>query len=619
MFSAPRSSLPEIATDYPRLELLESGHIQDWLSSRAAQLSDRAHVNSNWADWLKLTSLLTGGLTAGLALSTPLAPAILLLSLTSYFAAVGEDREITREVYPLPWVRMSLLKILRSAMDTDYREKEEFAEKYTIITLTDGTQSTIDRPEIRIEKEKLFTYLSLEDRSEATMLMDNLTARKMGKPEISAILAECPSKNRFLLYRLILREYQDYGNLALSPAQIQYLCQEINDYYELDQKQIDRFSVSPTLPNRRPENALQPIAPVDNYLDPVARHPVQQPRIEPIVSFAPPDDRPPQSQRREVIEPKEPKVDYVLDIGRLEAETIAPSPVVPSPVAPVPQRGSPRETGIEKLMSNPFHSYAFFGAQRTGKSYLVACATQRLAEQSIKIFHLNLASLMDEEDDRYWHHAQSVRADLGFSEPDQAKGIIADAINLIQGFIAAPPGAILVFDEWTILGRKTHTYSEQLEPLTKLMASTISQLVSSGKKRHKAIWTIAPDMVAGGLTDMSKLAVKDLTLVLVAVPPWKTVTWQHSTGGLPSSISFSHELYGQLQKNYAGLTPPVQGGFLSTSDRIVFTEGSWYPAGVDKDSLKTIVKQGENSYVTLSSERTVDLLSQEFNAFINKE
>ena len=597
MFSTPRSSLPEIAADYPRLELLESGHIQDWLSTRAAQLSDRAHVNSNWADWLKLTAIVTGGLTAGLALSTPLAPAVLLLSLTSYIAAVGEDREITREVYPVPWVRMSLVEILRSAMDEPYRKKKEFTEKYTIITLTDGTQSTIDRPEIRIEKERLFTYLSLEDRSEAAMLMDNLTARKMSKPEISAILAECPSNNRFLLYRLILREYQDYGNLALTPGQIQYLYREINDSYQLDQRQIDRFSNNPiSVPPRS-------IAPVPTP-------------IVPPIPVAPQNDRPLQSQRRDIIE--EPKPDYVIDLDRLTEEPIAPAPVAP-PSSPTAQRGMPKETGIEKLMSNPFESRAFFGAQRTGKSYLVACVTQRLAEQSVKIFHINLASLMDEEDDRYWHHAQSVKADLGFTEPDKAQSIIADAINLIQNFIAAPPGAILVFDEWTILGRRTHSYSEQLEPLMVLIASTISQLVSSGIKRHKAIWTIAPDMVAGGLTDSSKLAVKDLSLVLVAVPPWKTVTWQHSSGGLPNSISFSHELYGQLQKNYAGLVPPTHGGFLSTSDRIVFTKGSWYPAGVDKTSLKTIVKQGENSYVTLSSEGTVDPLAQEFNALLNKE
>ena len=596
MFSTPRSSLPEIAADYPRLELLESGHIQDWLSTRAAQLSDRAHVNSNWADWLKLTAIVTGGLTAGLALSTPLAPAVLLLSLTSYIAAVGEDREITREVYPVPWVRMSLVEILRSAMDEPYRKKKEFTEKYTIITLTDGTQSTIDRPEIRIEKERLFTYLSLEDRSEAAMLMDNLTARKMSKPEISAILAECPSNNRFLLYRLILREYQDYGNLALTPGQIQYLYREINDSYQLDQRQIDRFSNNPI---SVPPRSIAPTTP-----------------IVPPIPVAPQNDRPLQSQRRDIIE--EPEPDYVIDLDRLVEESIAPAPVA-LPSSPTAQRGMPKETGIEKLMSNPFESRAFFGAQRTGKSYLVACVTQRLAEQSVKIFHINLASLMDEEDDRYWHHAQSVKADLGFTEPDKAQSIIADAINLIQAFIAAPPGAILVFDEWTILGRRTHSYSEQLEPLMVLIASTISQLVSSGIKRHKAIWTIAPDMVAGGLTDSSKLAVKDLSLVLVAVPPWKTVTWQHSSGGLPNSISFSHELYGQLQKNYAGLVPPTHGGFLSTSDRIVFTKGSWYPAGVDKTSLKTIVKQGENSYVTLSSEGTIDPLAQEFNALLKKE
>ena len=596
MFSTPRSSLPEIAADYPRLELLESGHIQDWLSTRAAQLSDRAHVNSNWADWLKLTAIVTGGLTAGLALSTPLAPAVLLLSLTSYIAAVGEDREITREVYPVPWVRMSLVEILRSAMDEPYRKKKEFTEKYTIITLTDGTQSTIDRPEIRIEKERLFTYLSLEDRSEAAMLMDNLTARKMSKPEISAILAECPSNNRFLLYRLILREYQDYGNLALTPGQIQYLYREINDSYQLDQRQIDRFSNNPI---SVPPRSIAPTTP-----------------IVPPIPVAPQNDRPLQSQRRDIIE--EPP-DYVIDLDRLIEESIATAPVVQSPVAPapppVPQRGMPKETGIEKILANPFESRAFFGAQRTGKSYLVACTSQRLAEKGIKVFHINLASLPDGDDTRYWGHARSVRADLAMLDPGEARAVTGEALKLVKDFREAGRGAILICDEWTIMGGLLHSYAEYIESLTKLLGDTITSFKSSGIQRQKAVWTIAPDIIAGGLTDTAKMAVKNLSLVLVAIPPWETVTWQAEEGGLINTVSFSPGLYGQLKRNYTGLIPPVHNSFLAGSDRIVFTDGHWYPVGVDKHSLKSSIK----TIAFNPPDPQPDAIAQEFSTLLNKE
>jgi hypothetical protein len=594
MFSTPRLSLPEIAADYPRLELLESGHIQDWLSTRAAQLSDRAHVNSNWADWLKLTSIVTGGLTAGLALSTPLAPAILLLSLTSYIAAVGEDREITREVYPIPWVRMNLLKILRSVMENEYREKEEFIEKYTIITLTDGTQSTIDRPAIRIEKERLFTYLSLEDRSEAAMLMDNLTARKMGKPEISAILAECHSNNRFLLYRLILREYQDYGNLALTPEQIQYLYREINDSYQLDQRQIDRFSNNPiSVPPRSIPHAAPVIPPIP---------------------VAPPDDRPHQSRRV-----KEPSVDWEINLDRLREKPIAPAPMVHSlgvsPTIPTAPKATPRETGIEKILANPFESRAFFGAQRTGKSYLVACTSQRLAEKGIKIFHINLASLPNGDDTRYWPHARSVRADLPMLDPGEARVVVGDALKLVKEFREAPRGAILICDEWTIMGGVLHSYAEYIEPLTKLLGDTVTSFKSSGIQRQKAVWTIAPDIIAGGLTDTAKMAVKNLSLVLVAIPPWETVTWQAEEGGLINTVSFSPGLYGQLKKNYTGLVPPVHNSFLAGSDRIVFTDGHWYPVGVDKHSLKSSIK----AIAFNPPDPQPDPISQEFTQLTSKQ
>lgn len=505
MFSTPRSSLPEIAADYPRLELLESGHIQDWLSSRAAQLSDRAHVNSNWADWLKLTSLLTGGLTAGLALSTPLAPAILLLSLTSYFAAVGEDREITRAVYPVPWIRMTLMEILRSAMDKDYREKKEFAEKYTVITLTDGEQGTIDRPEIRIEKEKLFTYLSLEDRSEATMLMDNLTARKMGKPEISAILAECPSKNRFLLYRLILREYQDYGNLALSPAQIQYLCQEINDYYELDQKQIDRFSGSPTLPSRRPENALQPIAPLDNYFDPVARQPVQQPRIEPIVSFAPPDDRPPQSQRKEVVEPE---ADWVLDLSGVD---LPPAPKVDRDLSRIAQDAinkSKRKAeddafSIIKRYATMRQNLLVLSVGGGGKGILLSNLFRFRAESDPNFFAYWIDPKQDESESGYFDHTAIVPYRFNGMEckKEELAGHIRTSMQTYRNLRSEMPARTpnwLCFDEWTSINHRLKN-TETLGEVHDYVAAAVSLL--DGQNSHLLLVGQSPklsDIMAEG-------------------------------------------------------------------------------------------------------------------------
>jgi hypothetical protein len=109
-----------------------------------------------------------------------------------------------------------------------------------------------------------------------------------------------------------------------------------------------------------------------------------------------------------------------------------------------------------------------------------------------------------------------------------------------------------------------------LKGLLCIIADKITTLSSSGKKRKKAIWTIAPEFVAGSLVQDAK-AIKKLSLCYVTIHPSKTVDWDGQ------AIGFSDELYDQIKNNYS-ITDPASMG-LPDADRIVYMNKQWLPIG----------------------------------------
>ena len=578
--------LDSIAADYPDRSILEAdGQVQRWLRLRSEQLLHQARHLSRSADGAKLAGL-ASGVIGMLCHATPLGVVSAGLGVTAWGWAVFVDYTQTRSFNPLPGLREDLLEWLERMGDADQRAK------YETFMLDSGIS------QFQIKTLEMLTYLPLEQYAEAEFLLQS-------HDMVAHILNSIDQNIRFLLYLRIREHYINYGSLSsLDQKTIETAIENAKNDYSVNYGQVDRIN---NLTETRSYGRTPPL--------PAFQPPVPTPIVPPI-PVAPQNDRPLQSQRRDIIE--EPP-DYVIDLDRLVEESIATAPVVQSPVAPapppVPQRGMPKETGIEKILANPFESRAFFGAQRTGKSYLVACTSQRLAEKGIKVFHINLASLPDGDDTRYWGHARSVRADLAMLDPGEARAVTGEALKLVKDFREAGRGAILICDEWTIMGGLLHSYAEYIESLTKLLGDTITSFKSSGIQRQKAVWTIAPDIIAGGLTDTAKMAVKNLSLVLVAIPPWETVTWQAEEGGLINTVSFSPGLYGQLKRNYTGLIPPVHNSFLAGSDRIVFTDGHWYPVGVDKHSLKSSIK----TIAFNPPDPQPDAIAQEFSTLLNKE
>ncbi len=225
-------------------------------------------------------------------------------------------------------------------------------------------------------------------------------------------------------------------------------------------------------------------------------------------------------------------------------------------------------TGLSSIVSDPYQSRAFFGAQRTGKSYLAAVASREISNAlNCKIFHLNLASF-GTEDSVYWKHAtETLRGDLSSLDAYEAKDLIKDAIALIKRFYSQQ-NAILIVDEIAYIGSISNQHAKLLEPLLTLIADKITTLSSSGKKRQQAIWTIAPEFVAGALTQDAK-AVKKLKLCYVAAHPNKSLDWNGQ------AISFDWELFRQIKANFEISEPSV----VPNSDRVCFIAPNWMSVG----------------------------------------
>jgi hypothetical protein len=220
---------------------------------------------------------------------------------------------------------------------------------------------------------------------------------------------------------------------------------------------------------------------------------------------------------------------------------------------------------FETILKTPYVSRAFFGFQRTGKTYLAAMASRAIG---CEVFHINLMSV-GPEDGQYWGHAhQSICCDLLTCSEDEAHQSIKTAIAVVEEFVRYPGNALLIVDEITFIGFKSNRYSEQLAPLLNRIADQIAAFSSAGIKRGKALWTIAPEFVAATLTDQVK-AVKKLPLCYVTIEKGRTIGWNGH------EIGFSDECFKQIANNFTIVEPTVS----FSCDRVAFINGCWMPLG----------------------------------------
>ena len=256
------------------------------------------------------------------------------------------------------------------------------------------------------------------------------------------------------------------------------------------------------------------------------------------------------------------------------SDTHIPDRISPDDLGDLPNSPNQPRSALEVIKGSPFISRAIFGAQRCGKTNLAAMALNSLAqEQGVKVFVMNLSAYDGNgEAGVYWsgEHFETVLCDLDeIVDAEEAQKHINRASALVDEFCTYEGAAILLVDEWASMTAAHATYSEQLQPLIKKLAGRITSLASSGMQRKKAVWTVAPEMVAETMDGFGK-AVKKLSLCLVAIAPGHVEQWKGQ------EITFSDELFSQIKRNYSGVADAPTD---SEHSRIAFVGGQWRDLG----------------------------------------
>lgn len=265
-------------------------------------------------------------------------------------------------------------------------------------------------------------------------------------------------------------------------------------------------------------------------------------------------------------------------------------PTVPDRVSPddledLPNAPKGHRSALDCIIHTPFVSRAIFGFQRTGKTNMAVMAIKQLHERyGVHAYVINLNAFTGNgEQTVYWQgeHITAVLGDLEEIESaDEASALIAKAKNLVNQFTKHHGPAVLLVDEWSGMTASHATYADELQPLIRKIAGRVTSLASTGVQREKAVWTIAPEMVAETMDSFGK-AIKKLSVCLVAIAPGHTAKWK------TTELTFSSELLGQVRKNFpAVIDPPTD----SEHSRIAYIDGQWRELGTH--ALVTVTAAG---------------------------
>ena len=257
-------------------------------------------------------------------------------------------------------------------------------------------------------------------------------------------------------------------------------------------------------------------------------------------------------------------------------ETTIPDRVSPEDLGGLPNSPDSPRSALDTIVNTPFVSRAIFGFQRTGKTNMVVMAILELAKlYGVHAFVINLnAYTGNGEQEVYWQgeHITAVLGDLEeITDVDEAQALINRAKALVDDFTQHHGPAVLVVDEWSGTTASHATYAEQLQTLVRKIAGRVTSLASTGVQREKAVWTIAPEMVAETMDAFGK-AIKKLSVCLVAIAPGHVAKWKHT------ELTFSDELLAQVRRNFPAISnPPTE----SAHSRIAFIDSQWRELGTE--------------------------------------
>ncbi|MBD1871976.1 hypothetical protein H6F75_00630 [Nodosilinea sp. FACHB-131] len=391
-----------------------------------------------------------------------------------------------------------------------------------------------------------YHYLDSHQKSDYALL-------SMILPEIAAALESMPSDavRRAAWSRMSRRFHQTYSReLKDNPDAIAEGAprEDLVRFILADADELRRIALTaPPVPQELP-STVGPTTQLTAVDVPAVT--VQDPWVEPAVSL------PSQAM---------PAAQYAAQVPVVEQPLAATLSVVP-------------KTALAQILQSPYRSRIFFGAQRSGKSMLVAIASKQMTDRGTKAYHLNLLSYAKQgldEDAKYTQHCvKSVRGDISKMAEPEVRVLVGDAIALVNEWWEQED-AILIVDEWAYLAAKDCQYANLLQALIGLIAGKMSALTSSGMKRTLAVWAVAPKMVADNLTPSGK-AIKSMEVVYVSVPPGKNVEWQGQ------GVGFDEQLFEQVGYNYTITRPGIAE---IGHDRIAFVGDRWLPLGTTPDML----------------------------------
>ena len=255
-------------------------------------------------------------------------------------------------------------------------------------------------------------------------------------------------------------------------------------------------------------------------------------------------------------------------------QTTIPDRVSPEDLGDLPNSPDEPRSALDTLINTPFVSRAIFGFQRTGKTNLVVMALAELAKlYGVHAYVINLnAYTGNGEQAVYWQgeHITAVLGDLEeITDTDAAQALINQAKALVDDFTQHHGPAVLVVDEWSGTTASHATYAEPLQALVRKIAGRVTSLASTGVQREKAVWTIAPEMVAETMDAFGK-AIKKLSVCLVGIAPGHVAKWK------TTELTFSDELLAQVRRNFPAISNPPTD---SAHSRIAFIDGHWRELG----------------------------------------
>jgi hypothetical protein len=268
---------------------------------------------------------------------------------------------------------------------------------------------------------------------------------------------------------------------------------------------------------------------------------------------------------------------------------VQPVTRIQPPVLPTVDVVDKRTQDIVELILKVTNSLTFIGAQRCGKSYLMALAS-RIGLQTGRFTKVSVISSLTKagEDSEYWKHC-TTQAFYDLKRVINKVEYYEEYLQVIRDFKAtatAENPQLLIIDEFSFLaqclGQDKDT--EAAEELAIELINLATVCGSASEKNGWYVWLGTPQGNVTNIPTELRPVMKQFSLVMAAIAPGVTIPT--STGG---NVTWDDTIFTDTERNFPvlkGRMPP-RGAAKDLSERIVFLNGKWYKSS--KYTLESVV------------------------------